>query len=241
MTSRLALLLAAGGATLALSACESTQDKSKRLGEQAKHATHTDRGVKVTKLNPDVKVLGTTVLTDQNGSAVAVRLRNTGRRPLVRVPIGVDVLDAKGQSVFTNSIPGLEPNLTSTAVLVPGRETYWVNDQVTAAGKPAHVRAKAGIQSKVAKSLPALVVKPPRLKQDPVDGVYATGFVFNRSKVEQRHLVLYCVALKGTKVVAAGRGAIERLRVGRKQRYRIFFIGNPKGARLVVTAPPTVL
>jgi hypothetical protein len=49
------------------------------------------------------------------------------------------------------------------------------------------------------------------------------------------------VARRGPKVVAAGRSAIQRLRVGKKGFYHVFFIGNPDGARLSVAAPPTVL
>ena len=47
----------------------------------------------------------------------------------------------------------------------------------------------------------------------------------------QRKLVIYGVARKGGSVVAAGRAQIKRLKPGKRARYKIFFIGNPRGAR----------
>ena len=51
--------------------------------------------------------------------------------------------------------------------------------------------------------------------------------VNNRRRAERLRL-LYVVARRGGKVVAAGRGAIEHLKAGGKPRhYDIFFIGDP--------------
>ncbi len=89
--------------------------------------------------------------------------------------------------------------------------------------------------------VPRITVTRPRLEQDPVSGVAAVGFAANRSKVEQRKLVVFAVARKGGRVVAAGRAQINRLKPGKRARYTIFFIGNPRGARISVEAPPTSL
>ena len=58
---------------------------------------------------------------------------------------------------------------------------------------------------------PRVTVTPPRLEQDPVSGVAAVGFAANRSKIDQRKLVIFAVARKGSRVVAAGRAQINRL------------------------------
>ena len=60
----------------------------------------------------------------------------------------------------------------------------------------------------------------------------AVGFAANRSKVEQRKLVIFAVARKGGRVVAAGRAQINRVKPRKRTRYTIFFIGNPRGARI---------
>ena len=65
-----------------------------------------------------------------------------------------------------------------------------------------------------------------------MSGLEATGYVFNDSKIEQRNVFVHCVARKGGKIVAAGRSRIERIKPGRRGRYHVFFIGNPRGAEL---------
>ncbi len=69
----------------------------------------------------------------------------------------------------------------------------------------------------------------------------AVGKVTNRSDVEQRNLTVFAVARKDGRVVAAGRGAVERLKPRASATYQVFFIGNPEGARLTLAAPPTTL
>ena len=63
----------------------------------------------------------------------------------------------------------------------------------------------------------------------------------NRSDVEQRRLVVACVARRGGRVVAAGRAIVNRLAPGKSASYHVFFIGDPRGARMTVVAPPTVI
>jgi hypothetical protein len=50
------------------------------------------------------------------------------------------------------------------------------------------------------------------------------------------------VAREGGRIVAVGRGVIDRLKTdGKPVNFHIFFIGDPKGADLTVVAPPTTL
>jgi hypothetical protein len=233
-----AALLAAGG----LTACESTQDKSARLAKKAKHVSAGQKLV-ITKANPDVKVGKTTVLKDANGAAVVVVLRNTSAREQAQVPVAIDVKGGHGNSVFRNDAPGLEPSLVTAPLIPPHGELVWVNDQVVTTDQPKAVDAKVGPArlAAVPRQLPRIEVDAATLKRDPVSGVEATGGVTNRSKVVQRKLVLFAVARRGGKVVAAGRGQIKKLLPSRRTSYHIFFIGNPKGAKVTVTAPPSVL
>ena len=80
------------------------------------------------------------------------------------------------------------------------------------------------------------------ITSDPTSGIEAVGTVSNKSDIEQTELVLYAIARKGGKIVAAGRGLIPKLKVGGKtETYHIFFIGNPSGADVTVIAPPVNL
>jgi hypothetical protein len=224
-----------------LSACESTQDKSAQLAKKAKKFSAGEKLV-ITKENPTIKVGRTTVLKDANGAAVVLELHSDARADQVQVPIAIDVKGAKGKTVFRNDAPGLEPTLTSAPLVLPRSTTVWVNDQVVTATQPKSVAAKVGQPRGAApKQLPKIEVEAPTLKTDPVSGVYAQGRIKNDSKLVQRKLVLFAVARKGGKVVAAGRGQIKKLNPNRRSKYTIFFIGNPKGAKVAVTAPPSVL
>jgi hypothetical protein len=230
------LLLAVLGAGL-LAGCESTQDKSARLKAQG-GGLQKERGVTVAKRAKDVKVVSAAVLSDPNGTAVVVTLRNTSTRTLRDLPIAIDVRGAHGKSVFRNDQPGLEPTLAHVPVLRARQTFTWVNDQVEATGARS-VRAIVGQGAAVdAGHLPRIDLSAGGLQQDPVSGTAAVGFAVNRSKADLHKLVLFAVARRGGRVVAAGRGQIARLKPGKRVHYQAFFIGNAHGAHVAVSAPP---
>jgi hypothetical protein len=53
-------------------------------------------------------------------------------------------------------------------------------------------------------------------------------------------VLITIVGTKGRKVVAAGRGVVAKLKPNKAARYSVFFIGNPKGANLEISATPTL-
>lgn len=229
----LAAALAAG--------CESTQSKSARLEANADTSLDEEKGVDVKKENPDVKVLSTSTLKDKNGEAVVVRLRNVGKEALANLPIAVKLADRAGKSVYTNTQPGLETALAHIAFLKPGQELFWVNDQVVSTGRPAQADTKIGAAKSVTGSTPQIEIRGAHLERDPVSGIAAKGRVFNHSQVLQRRLPIFCVARSRDTVVAAGRAILEKVKPGKGAPFTIFFIGDPRGARLTLTPLPTIL
>ena len=224
-----------------LAACESTQSESARLGREGKTALN-QKGVAVAHRSKDFEVISTTVLQDSNGAAAVVELRNTSRKALTAAPISIDVLGRNGSSVFRNNAPGLEPTLAHVPVVPAGKRFTWVNDQVSPTARAGSIRAVVGAGRAVdGNHLPAVSVQGARLESDPVSGVAATGFAANRSNVDQRKLVITAVARRGSRVVAAGRGQIPRLKPGKRARFQIFFIGDPRGASLDLEAPASTL
>ena len=222
-----------------VSACESTQDKSAKLAREAQKVVQ-QHGLTVTRVNPAVRVVSTAVIKDANGTAVVVELRNRSARTLAGLPLAINVKGAGGKSLFKNNAPGLESSLVQAALLPPHGTLTWVNDQVQAAATPHAVAARVGVTSHRAPAkLPKIGVSSPRLENDPISGVEAVGRVTNHSAIDQRFLAVFVVARRGGSVVAAGRGVVQRLRAGKSAAYKVFFIGNPKGARLTVSAPPT--
>jgi hypothetical protein len=235
-----ALLLVVLAAGL-FSACQSTQDRSRRLAAEGKGLL-AEHGVAVSKRSRDVKVLSTAVLQDANGTAAVVKVRNTSKRALWQLPISIDVTGAGRKSLFRNDQPGLEPTLAHVPLVRPGQTFTWVNDQVAATGRPRGVKATVGEGAAIDPGrIPNVALTRPLLHDDPVSGVAAVGFAVNRSKVDLRKLVIFAVAQRGGRVVAAGKAQIPRLKPGKRAQFQAFFIGNPKGARIELSGPPSRL
>jgi hypothetical protein len=224
-----------------LAACESTQDKSARLAAKYKGVLKHEQGLSLGAENRDVQVGDTAVVQDTNGIAAVVELRSKASKPERDLPIAIAVDDAAGKPIFKNDVPGLDHTLTHVLLLEPGQRFSWVNNQISADGKARRVTAKVGEGAAAPATFPKIVVGHPELEEDPVDGLVAKGFVENRSAVLQRNLVVFCVARRGGKVVAAGRSIVEKVKPHGRARYSVFFIGDPRGAKLELAAPPTVL
>ncbi len=158
------------------------------------------------------------------------------------MPIAIDVLDAKGKSVYRNDIPGIEPALAAVPFVPAGGETEWVHDQILASGEPAKVEVRVGEGGEPFQGeQPQISISEPKLEGDPYSGVLAGGNVENQSGEDLERLLLYAVASKGGEVVAAGRGAIEPFKAKAKPvPYNIYFIGDPAGADVVITQFPTL-
>ncbi len=236
-----AILPLAATAALVLSACESTQDTSRRLSADGERLVDA-KGVRVTTRNSDVRVLSETLLHDANGVAAVVRLRNAGRAQ-AKVPVVIAVKDGRNRPLYSNGVPGLDPSLTSVAAIARGQETFWVNNQIQAARTPRHLTAVVGAAPGVAAALPQIVVGRPAFGTD-TSGVFARARVTNRSQIPQKRLVVSCISRAQGRVVAAGRAIVEKLLPAPTPKpvtVRVYFIGNPKGGALSCTAPPTVL
>lgn len=234
-------LAAAAIAGLALSACETTAEKSARLARLGRVSLSHQHGLVVTTANPYVKVLSTSVVQDANGTAATVTLSSDASRPLINVPIAIDVLDGHGASLYANDVPGLEPSLTSAPVLAPHARFTWVDDQVQAPGPPAAVRARVGAAGFAPGALPRLAISGVSLYNDPASGLSARGTVSDLSPVAQNRLVVYAVARRAGRVVAAGRAILARVAAGKPVAFAVYFIGDPRGAKLGLSAPPTTL
>lgn len=234
-------LLALAGLALVTTGCQSTQDKSAEIAAELGPVKQ-EVGLKISRRSKDVKVVSSTVLSDEAGSAVVVEVRNDSSRDLVNVPIAIDVRDANGKSVYRNDLPGLETALTAIPYVEAGGDAYWVHDQVLATGKPARVEVTVGEGGTLfTGEVPKLTVSEPKLEGDPYSGIVADGNVFNESGKDQQRVLLYAVATEGDEVVAAGRGAIEKVKPERKPLpYNIYFIGDPRSADVTVTTFPTL-
>jgi hypothetical protein len=234
-------------AALTLSACESSQTRSARL--RAAAATRpVERGLAITRTNPDVRVESTTIVNDDKigRSAAVVELHNTSKRPLAALPLLFTVAGAGGKKLFSNGLPGASPDLTTVPSLGPGDTLSWVNDAIVNVKGGRAVDARVGEPATApatgSAAPPQLRLSAVRLETDPVDGVTATGRVFNPSQIPQERLVIFATARRGAKIVAAGRAVVPLVKPGSAgARFTIFFVGDPTGAKLRIQAPAVTM
>jgi hypothetical protein len=230
-------------AVASLAACQSTQDKAAEARAEGERLLAAQKPLEIPNPNKEVAVKSVAVLHDVNGGAVAVELQNNSKDTLVGVPILADVRDAKGKRVFINNAYGSDFALNHVPLMRPGETVTWVNDQILAAGTPATAKVTVGQpDSKNPAQIPEIAVSPPSLEHDS-SGPVARGTMTNQSNLDQNRLVLFAVARQGGKIIAAGRGGYKNLRANAPKpgNYNIFFIGDPAGGDIEVTAPPSVL
>jgi hypothetical protein len=231
-----ALLLCA----LTLGGCETTAEKSAQIERVAKHAAlSSERGLTIAKASPYVKVIAAQVLHSGEQTAAIVTLRNLSSHALRDLPIAITVRDARGHTIFQNNAPGLEAALTSVALLPADAQATWVDDQVQASGAPASVAAQVGEAPRAPADAPRLRVGGVHAIEDPASGPGAAGTVANASGIVQHDLVVYALARRGGKLVAAGRAVLPEVPAHGSSGFEIFWVGNPAGAQLVLSAPPT--
>lgn len=224
-------------AALALTGCESTQERSAELERVAKHkrAAVAASGLRITVPSRTIQPVLAVALHDQEGNAVALELRNSGRAER-EVPLEITVGQSAG-TPYANTEPGLAPSLTSVGFVPAHGTAIWVDDQVTLTGSAGAVSAEAG-DGKAAGPAPAISLGPHQLESE--DGSESvTGTVANRSTVEQHELAVYALAERSGRIVSAGRAVIASLAPGASAKYQAFLVGgSAHGAQLIVSAPP---
>ncbi len=237
---RVTMALALGGAALAclLSGCETTAEKSARLERVAHRERPVEHGLTIAKRSADVQVLSATIVHGGEGNAAVVMLRNRSSHTLKDVPIAITVKDAHGNTLFENNTPGLEAALTSLASLAAHGEATWIDDQVQASGTPASVTATVGEAPTANGSAPHIEVQGIHTSEEG-GGTGAAGTVRNRSNVMQQNLIVYVLARRAGKIVAAGRAVLPEVGPGASLPFQAFLQGSPAGARLQASAPPT--
>jgi hypothetical protein len=238
-------------AALALTGCETTAQKSAQLERAAHHTRLAERGLSIVKQSTDVRVLGAALVHGAEGAAAVVTLRNDSAHALTDVPIAITVKNAGGSTVFQNNAPGLEAALTAIGSLPAHGEATWVDDQVPASGAPASVSAIVGespiAAAAIAGKSPVASGPIPRIE---VAGVHrgeeagstvAAGTARNRSNVTQKSLVVYALARRAGRIVAAGRAILPEVPAGASTPFQAFLVGSAQGAALEASAPATTL
>ena len=240
-----AALAAAALAAVHLSACETTHEKSARLEkialEKQANAPLGASGLKVTRPSRDIQVVEAVALHSSEGTAVAVKLRNRSAQGQAQVPLLIDVTGAGGSSVYSNSTPGLAASLVSAAYVPPHGTAVWVDDQIQSATPPKGVKATPGEGRPAPGAAPRIEIAGWHLEREPGGITSIVGTVVNRSKLEQRELVVTALARRGGRIVAAGRAVLASIAAGGSSRFEIFLVGDAAGAKPALAVTPSTL
>jgi hypothetical protein len=232
--------LAAMLLALALTGCESTAERSAQLERVARHAQlSSERGLTIARVSRYAKVLSAQILHAGESTAAVIVVRNASTHALRDVPIAVTVRDARGGTLYQNNAPGLEAALTEVPLLPAGGKATWVDDQVQASGTPTSVTAVLGEAPNAPASIPRLRVSGVHTTEGVGSGPGASGTVVNPSGVTQQSLVVYALARRDGRIVAAGRALVPEIAAHRSSSFELFFVGNPHGAQLELSAPPS--
>ena len=231
-----ALLLVA----LALTACESSQETNAKLERiarrEAKDRPAAEQGLSIAKLSTRLTVLGTAVVSSSEGAAAVVTVRNSSATALRSAPIAITVRGAHGGSTYSNDIPGLAKPLVSLPLVPAHGELTWVDDQLPAGSYLPSASAKLGEGEPASGQTPRLTVSGIKLSDEGGTEPNVEGRVISDSGEEEREVVVYAVARRGARIVAAGSALVPQLAIGAGTRFQLYFIGDPRGARLQFSA-----
>ena len=224
-------------ACLTLIGCETTQEKSAKLERAHRKVAVAPRGLRIAQASQSIRVLSATALSTTEGTAAVVTLANSGSSQR-EVPLLISVKQSGGATV-TNSESGLARSLTSVAYLPAHATVVWVDDQLTLVGRPGAVTATVGEGKPATGILPKITLGGHRLEKEP-SGEVLSGTLSNGSSVAQHELVVYAVATRGGRPVAAGRAVIASVAAGASSDFQIFLIGgSAQGTQLRLSAPPS--
>jgi hypothetical protein len=227
---------------MTLAACESTQQESAKIGREGDQLVAGQGSLKLGAVNHGVRVSDVTLLSSAGRTAVAAKLTGTATRPQLDLPVLVQITGAHGKVSYSNETGGLEASLQRMALLRPGQGAWWVDDQVLTSQSATGVKLRVGTGSapRAGSALPTLSTTTPHVAEQGGLSVVSANLV-NHFVKAQGKVPVFAVAVRGGRVVAAGRAVVSVLpgHPGASVPFQIFLVGNPAGATIELTAVPT--
>lgn len=227
--------------SMGAAACQSTEQESAKIGAEAEKAPAAAAALKLGAANRSVRVSQVTLLSDQGRLAVAAKLTNTSSRAQVDVPLLVSVTGKGGAILYTNKAGGVEASLQRIALLRPHQSAWWVDDQVLTSqpARAAKVRVGSGPATH-ARAFPELATSAAHSVREA--GISTLGAsLINHSSTGQSKVPVFGVALRGGRVIAAGRAVIGALppRRGASVAFQMVLVGDPTGAKIELNPVPS--
>jgi hypothetical protein len=228
-----------GALAVTASACESTESESAKIAAKAGAAEVTST-LKLGAANRDVRVSEVTLVSGAGRKAVAVKLTSSSSRAQREVPLLVKVTGAGGKLLYSNAT-GAEVLLSHVTLLGPHSSTWWVDDEVltSAAATAAKVSVGTGSSSRAHARSSALSAKTTHVAAQ-AGTTTVTGVVENHTGKAQTSVPVFAVALRGAKVVAAGRAVVASVPAGAgaPASFDVPLVGDATQAKVELTALP---
>jgi hypothetical protein len=168
-----------------------------------------------------------------------LRLTATSPHAQRDVPLLINVTGAGGKVEYTNSSSGLEASLQRVVVLRPHESAWWVDDQVLTAHPARDLKVSIGTGRTAHTGETTADVATAHTQLGEQGGTSTlSGVLVNRSGKATQNAAVFVVAVRSGKPVAAGRAVVPSLPAhrGASAPFQVFFVGDPKGATLELTA-----
>jgi len=224
-------------AVLMLSACSGGSHQGTTVTyERPKEPVDT---LKPGPFNPNLNVSHLTMLSGGGRAAFAIEVYHV-KRLQANVPVILHLLGSEREVLYSTGAGHLPPSLQYIALLRPGQDAWWVDDQIPArlASSGATVRVGTGTTPRL-HSIPDVLTTGIHLRRQGGLAVLS-GDLINRSATTQTKVAVYAVALRSNQIVAAGRAVVETLPPhGSHTPFQMSLVGDPAGGRIEVTVAPT--
>jgi len=218
-----------GVTAVTLSACESTQQESEKIGREGGQSSAASASLKLGAVNRGVRVSEVTLLSSSGRKAVAARLTSTSAKVQSEIPLLVTVTGKGGKVLYTNATGEQEDSLQHLALLRPGQSVWWVDDQVLTSQTAAAVKIQAGT-GRQARGGSVADVGTTGVRNSTQGGLaLVSGNVVNHSSTPLSKVPVFVVSLRGGAIVAAGRAVIPSLagHSGASAPFQAFLVGTP--------------
>jgi hypothetical protein len=225
--------------SVTLAACESTESESAKIDREAALAREREPGaLRLGAANRSVRASDVTLLRGAGRGALAVKLTSTAARAQAQVPVLVEVQGMGGQLLYSNQPGGTDPKLQHVSLLPAHASVWWVDDQVLLNQPSKAVKVRVGTGSP-AHGSDSVSARDPRLGGEPGEAA-VSGELVSEGSQTPRVVAVYAVALRGGKVLAAGRALAAKLapRKGASVGFRIPLVGNASKAKIELSAVP---
>jgi hypothetical protein len=240
---RALVVVGCGALTVTLAACETTEKESANIEREAVLARENEPGaLKLGAANRTVRASQVTLLSGGGRNAVAMRLSSSSTRAQAEVPVLVNVTGKAGKLLYSNQPGGTEPLLQHVALMRPHASVWWVNDQVLINQQSTGVKVRVGAGRTAGHELPGSTLEAKTTHVTEQSGAsILSGELVSHGGPRERKVPVFAVALRGGKVVAAGRVVVASLagRRGASAGFRIPLVGKAGGAKIELTAMPS--